>query len=915
MKKVIIATTFLLLLMLNHTWAGASERINIKGVYCSNNCMNYNPWLNDDMGSLIQKVWLPTNMQYVDVALALERKALVTKISLYDYEGIFTSAPAFIYASYNNQETLIGTFEGLDYKKWVDIFPASPILADSIIVKKYGNNVPQKIKVFGLIPGANPPVANTPTPIVGKIPVDGKRWYQLVNATKGMEALFDGVTNVQVNTGWGKILTNYDAYYPVLQGEMITLDSIKFFDGAGSNTSAPVTISVINSQWQRIPIATFTGTQYNAWVGPDPTKPLNAPNRFALANAMTDVKYIVLNTSGAYPNEIEFYGSYLPPTQIPPAPKKDITLNQMMGVNAFEWDFIHPNHTYVIDTARMRAAKSFTGIRHYIDWEKLEMTEGNYTFNPCHMGGWNYDTLYQACKAEGIEVLADIKTIPDWMQQTWPAGQRDLENVPLRYGKDYSDPLSYLEQAKVAFQFAARYGSNPNVPTSLLSVNTAKRWSTDPANFVRKGMNVIKYMESDNERDKWWKGRKAYQTAREYAANLSAFYDGHKNTMGPGVGVKNADPNMKVVMGGVASVSVDYLMGMIDWCREFRGYNPDGSINLCWDVINYHIYSNDAASSQSSTSSRGAAPEVTGTDSIAKNFIEVAHRFAKDMPVWITETGYDVNQSSPLKAIPIGNKSVLETQADWILRTCLVYARSGIERVFLYQMYDDNPTSGTKFASSGLLNANRTRKPAADYLVQTSRLMGNYVYKQTINSNPFVDKYELNGKPAYVLVKPSENGSSVSYTLNLGTATQAKIYTPAVGQDTMNVQIVNTNNGSLTITVTETPKFVIPVVNGSSQLKIAPETGTPSSDAWASTIRLYPNPVTDFINLSMENKEEGDVFVRIVNVAGQVLSAFNVHKDAFNFIKRIDLSALENGLYIVEVRQGKEKFSQTIFKG
>ena len=42
------------------------------------------------------------------------------------------------------------------------------------------------------------------------------------------------------------------------------------------------------------------------------------------------------------------------------------------------------------------------------------------------------------------------------------------------------------------------------------------------------GLNLIKYVECENERDKWWKGRRAYQTLAEYAANLSAFYDGHK---------------------------------------------------------------------------------------------------------------------------------------------------------------------------------------------------------------------------------------------------------------------------------------------------------------------------------------------------------------------------------------------------
>ncbi len=165
------------------------------------------------------------------------------------------------------------------------------------------------------------------------------------------------------------------------------------------------------------------------------------------------------------------------------------------------------------------------------------------------------------------------------MLETYPADKRDNENVPVQFGKDFFNPASYIEQAKVAFQFAARYGSNKNINPALLSVNNKPGKDRNDVNTVKAGLGTIKYMECDNERDKWWKGRKAYQTAYEYAANLSAFYDGNKNTMGKGVGVKNADPNMKVVMAGTALPSTEYLKGMVDWCRTHRGYNADGTVN------------------------------------------------------------------------------------------------------------------------------------------------------------------------------------------------------------------------------------------------------------------------------------------------------------------------------------------------
>jgi endoglucanase len=73
----------------------------------------------------------------------------------------------------------------------------------------------------------------------------------------------------------------------------------------------------------------------------------------------------------------------------------------------------------------------------------------------------------------------------------------------------------------------------------------------------------------------------------------------------------------------------------------------------------------------------------TNAKQILENFVKVAREVSNDLPIWITEAGYDVHESSPLKAIPIGNKSALQTQADWILRTSLFAARNGVKNYFL----------------------------------------------------------------------------------------------------------------------------------------------------------------------------------------------------------------------------------------
>ena len=476
----------------------------------------------------------------------------------------------------------------------------------------------------------------------------------------------------------------------------------------------------------------------------------------------------------------------------------------------------------------------------------------------------------------------------------------------------------------MAFQFAARYGNNKNVNTSLLSVNTEVRWKNDLANEIKQGLGYVKYIECDNERDKWWKGRKAYQTSREYAANLSAFYDGHKNTMGPGIGVKNADPAMKVVIGGLAGANVDYVKGMIDWCKEFRGYNPDGTVNLCWDVINYHYYSNDKHSSQSGTSTRGAAPEISGAAEAAKQFLKMAHDYAYDMPVWITETGYDINQASPLKAIAINNKTVLQTQADWILRSSLLYARLGIEAVFFYQLYDNAPLDGGRFNTSGLINGDRSRRPAADFLYQANKLIGKYFYKETIenNSNVVVDRYELNGQSAWVLVVPDEKGRAANYTLDLGQADSAKMYRPRAGQDSMSVATVATSGGKLAVRVTETPVFILPVSTDATAMAAARSNAAVVADPIATDekkkineARIYPNPTSDFFFIELQNESTLDVKVNIFTENGSLCQTQQFKKYSGRFLEKINMNAtLRFGLYFVEISQGSEKIVKKIIK-
>ncbi len=637
----------------------------------------------------------------------------------------------------------------------------------------------------------------------GKIPVDGKRWYQLTNASADLSMLFDKDQYQKPNTGYHKLIEHYDAWYPLLDGEQMTIDSIMMYCWRCIDAAHPVTIYAVMPDWTKVPIAVFKGARAATWEGPDPDK----PGVFTLAKPVSGMRYLIINSWGEFPGEIEFYGKYIAPHKVGiTVNNRPTPLGNYFGINAFEWNFQNKIDPDKADASMLDPIKNFTGVRHYLDWGKLEATEGNYTYNPVHDGGWNYDDMYQWCRDQHIEVLACLKTIPKWMEDTYPQGQRNYENVPARYGKDLSDPASYIEQAKVAFQFAARYGSNKNIDVRLLKVDNRPRWTGDKINTIKTGLGHIHYIECDNERDKWWKGRVAYQTGREYAANLSAFYDGHKGALGAGVGVKNADPDMQVVMGGLADPSAGYIQGMIDWCKQYRGYKADGAVDLPWDVINYHYYSNDANGTNNDQHT-GVAPELTTTAKTAEELVMLAQVYGKGMPVWVTEAGYDLNAQSPQRAVAVNGRSAQLTQADWILRTSLLYARNGIDRVFYYELYDDDAKSTVKYGTSGLLNEDRTNRPAADFIGQVNRMLGKYTYAQTISTDPLVDRYSYGTKTMYALVVPDAKGRTTNYQLDLGNADSAYIYQSQPGTQ-MKVTKLRTDKGKIQIRVSETPVFV-----------------------------------------------------------------------------------------------------------
>lgn len=600
--------------------------------------------------------------------------------------------------------------------------------------------------------------------------------YELCNIGTGRSPggpiadLQDGDTGHQAQIGYGKVIKGtrnddlwLNLYTYTKSG--LQIDSVKLFWRGGPGQ--PWTLSAWN-KGKETRIASFAGSANS--------------NNWVTYKVSTLAQKLHINTDNSiWPTEWKIYGKWIN-KKVPSHPLALRYLNNQFNVNAFTWSVLQSTNPDVIVKNFFTTYAAFNGLRLYLDWNSLEDTQGVETFNPIHSGGWNLDVITDSLKAHGMTLLVDIKTMPAWMQKTWPNGG-DNEYVPVFYGKDFMQPSSYKEQARNAFQFASRYGST-RVPLNLLTINTTTRWTGDPANTAKTGLGSVKYLECDNERDKWWKGISGYQDGLMYAANLSAFYDGDMGKLGLGVGVKTADPNMQVVWGGTCNPTVDNFQAAMDWCRDHRGGT------LCWDIFNVHFYCGKVQ------------PEGT-LDAQLEPLVRVARQCNK--PLWLTETGYDLQAGSSNAAPAIGIKNAAMVQADWVLRSALVAAKIGIQQTFFYEAYDDVPNNATQYATAGLLSTAMStgRKPAADYMYQVKKLMTGYNFRgsQLINGVE-VDTYG-NGtghNRIYAIWLPSSTGATTNITFKNGT-----LYKPVAGATSMSVQPVIKK----IFTVSETPEFLL----------------------------------------------------------------------------------------------------------
>jgi len=409
---------------------------------------------------------------------------------------------------------------------------------------------------------------------------------------------------------------------------------------------------------------------------------------------------------------------------------------------------------------------------------------------------WDWDSFFSGLQAMGVSGFPAVQGGAPWVSNS---------AVPPADGTATA-AASYIAHGDTMFQIAARWGS-VKVPDAMLKL--------EPGQTRSSGLGTVEYFEDFNEED----NAKGF-TGDVFAAMASADYDGDQSRLGPTIGIKNADPNAKLVMGGLSGAYgsgdtwINAITKFLDAARAWSTTNRAGAFPA--DVINVHYYSFGPGA---------PAPALSPEDDQvqAKLAAVVAYRDQNlpGKPVWWTEFGYDTYDSSPLHAPALGANSAFIVQGQWLVRDLLAALAAGVERATLFELDDTctPPASDcdTQFATSGLLtDPDSAPKPAWYFLASFRARLQTMVYGGEVASGQADVKIARfsdtkSGGGALVVWAPTSNAtvhSGYSLALPAGAPSAKAIALADKQQDGVETPLTPMG-GAVTLDVSETPTIVL----------------------------------------------------------------------------------------------------------
>lgn len=424
-------------------------------------------------------------------------------------------------------------------------------------------------------------------------------------------------------------------------------------------------------------------------------------------------------------------------------------------------------------------------IREYYSWNWVVSQNNKFQFNNVV----NHDNYFKTLKEMNIDVIPCLQyttpTLRNNKEEIWD----DVRNYkPIETGANALDPMSYELHSKFMYNFAARYGNNKNVDIETLTVENGTEKLV--------GLGYLDSIESWNEQNKTWEGREGYFTPEEYAAMLSSDWDGHEGKIKNG-GVKNADKNFKLVMGGLWWQGDDQnVINYLERMKTWFDYNRKDGV-FCSDMINVHI-------------GAGENPESgkwVERIKLLQNWID------ENIPgteLWISEFDVDVTKYEKQGIDNHDNEEYEIARAQKLLRAYLIADKNEVDRLSMFMIRD---TSYGVYYNSGLTTQKgEWDKKQSWYYIScaTDTLKNADLIKTYENNGIYVYEYKdrNTSEKIYAIWSSNEKQQLNNCTLNVGNYQKATIVIPTDGIMEGEKETRKIENGKIAIDVNETVKFI-----------------------------------------------------------------------------------------------------------
>ncbi len=581
------------------------------------------------------------------------------------------------------------------------------------------------------------------------------------------------------------------------------------------------------------------------------------------------IRYIILeqiDNLTRFPSEIEIHGSVVSKVLEPVAViKPPVDVKQILGSNGFCWET--PDVVGLFTNYRL-----FTELQWFFtDTKKLMVS-------PANNGGVHFKNQLSAFKNRGVEPLVVLQNSPNYIMNK-SATEHDGNYKPIAWNvTDYNTASNWREIAEVYYKMGAYLGSR-QVPITDLNFNTTPRWPNDEVNVAESGQNLAKWIEILNEPDKNWGNpvKEGYFSPYNLAALMSAAYDGHEGTLGK-AGVKTADPNLKIAMGGIYKLQVEYIKAMHEWAKANR---KDGKFPA--DALNFHHYNNTSSSGGQGAGTGSVHPEEGQLITQMQQVIDYRNKYLPNLEIWLSEWGMSTNLGN-LKVPELPSYGTREdVQGAWMIRTYLALMKLNIERSYMYASEDeDDANNNSLFGGVGIFKHNTLAKKKSYYYVSDFINLfksNNFKLKSdlsTANVRDFVFEDVAKGKEMRFVWSPTGNETTVpNYKVNISGSNITGF------QFTGSTHGIETYTNSNIITVTEIPRVFIyntTILN------------TPIIEK--KEIVLYPNPTSGKVYFNFPSQK-----ITVYNSQGQELSVFS----SINSLTEVDLNGFSTGIYLLKI--------------